>query len=382
MSEPPIRELLVVARNYPSPAHPTYGTFVRAMIEAFVAAGISATVISPQKPWQVGAETDETPAGAPDGRTLRVRRPGFLPLSNKRLGPFSTLQAGQWSFDKAVRRASRGLYPQAVYSHFLFPSAAGGLRVADRLGVPSFVAMGEGNPGYYLEHFGLARTRQVLTAQRGVLAASPDNRDFCVDTLAFPPERILTLPNAADPERFHPRDRAAMRRKHGLPLDRTVAIFVGHFDENKGARRLAAALDRVPGVDGVFLGDGELVPEGESVLKAGKVPHDEVPEWLSAADFFALPTLRECSSNALAEAVASGLPVLSSDIANTRAMVDPSWSLLVDPADVESIAEGVRRITADSERLRAMGAAALEHGRRNGIQARARRVLDWMAALT
>jgi len=375
-----LRDLLVVARNYPSRAQPTYGTFVRAMIEAYVQQGARATVVSPHKAWQTEPEADETPEGAPPG-ALRVRRPGFLPLSNKRVAGFSTMRIGQWSFDAAVYRAARGLAVEAVYSHFVFPSAAAGLRLAEREGVPAFVAMGEGNPGYYFEHFGVERTQRVIRGHRGVLAASPDNRDFCIDEIGFPAERILTLPNAADPERFRPRDRTAMRRRHGLPTDATIAIFVGHFDENKGGQRLARAIDRVPGLHGVFLGGGPHVPEGERVLKAGKVPPEDVPEWLSAADLFALPTLRECSSNALAEAVAAGLPVLSSDIANTRAMVDPAWAVLVDPTDVDAIADGLRRMTADPERLRGMAAAALDHGRRNGIDARARRVLDWMDAL-
>ena len=66
--------------------------------------------------------------------------------------------------------------------------------------------------------------------------------------------------------------------------------------------------------------------------------------YLNAADFFILPTLAEGCCNAIIEAIACGLPVISSDLPFNRDILDESNSILVDPTDITSIQEAIVRL--------------------------------------
>src|SRR5262245_27701365 len=130
-----------------------------------------------------------------------------------------------------------------------------------------------------------------------------------------------------------------------------------------------------PDIGAVFLGRGPQRPEGPQVLHAGPVPHEDVPLWLSAADLFALPTLDEGCSNALLEALACGLPVVTSDRPFNRAVVDESMALLVEPTDAAALAAAIGALV-DRPALRAsLGAAARAHARAFSLERRAARIL-------
>jgi len=117
------------------------------------------------------------------------------------------------------------------------------------------------------------------------------------------------------------------------------------------------------------------------VLHKGAVPHEQVPEWLSAADLFVLPTLAEGNSNALLEAMACGLPVISSDRPFNKGLVDSSVGVLVDPTDPGAIREAIRQLVADPARRLALGKAAVERARGRSLTDRAERILGWLEAL-
>jgi glycosyltransferase involved in cell wall biosynthesis len=110
------------------------------------------------------------------------------------------------------------------------------------------------------------------------------------------------------------------------------------------------------------------------VLFAGAVPHEQVPVWLSAADLFVLPTLDEGCSNALLEALACGLPVVTSDRPFNRAVVDESMALLVEPSDSAALGAAIAALV-DQPALRAsLGAAALSHAAGFSLERRAARI--------
>jgi glycosyltransferase involved in cell wall biosynthesis len=104
------------------------------------------------------------------------------------------------------------------------------------------------------------------------------------------------------------------------------------------------------------------------------VPHEDVPVWLSAADLFVLPTLDEGCSNALLEALACGLPVVTSDRPFNRAVVDESVARLVEPRDPAAIGAAIAALVDRPEERAKLAGAALAHARAFSLERRAARI--------
>ncbi|MCH7564039.1 MAG: glycosyltransferase, partial [Gemmatimonadetes bacterium] len=155
---------------------------------------------------------------------------------------------------------------------------------------------------------------------------------------------------------FYPRPRAEMRRKLGLPMDRPIVAFTGHFHERKGPPRLLGAIRTRPEIGAVFLGSGPMTPKGAQVLFSGAVPHQEVPDWLGAADIFVLPTLAEGNCNAIMEAMACGLPVVASDSGEMPKVVGDA-GLIVPEGDAQALARALAALAESPERRRRIGEA-------------------------
>ena len=378
-------EIVVVTKNYPSGTGPHVGTFVQALAEQFSRAGVGVTVIAPQRvsPW-TSSDVNMSASEDPDSRRLTVMRPRFWSFSNKVVaGRFSTFRWTSASFSRSVVRAARRIdhRPSLVYAHFLFPAGGASLKLSRRWGVPAAIALGEGSLPYYETHLDIQRIRETIHRFARIICVSQENKAYCVERMNVSEERITVLPNSADTTRFYPRDRDSMRTKHGLPAERPIIAFVGHFNENKGPLRVLEAIRTLPEVGAVFLGDGPQTPHGDQVLFAGRVPHSEIPEWLSAADLFVLPTVAEASPNAIVEALACGLPVVSSNIPSVTAMAGDGAATLVDPMDEQGLHKAIKGLLGSPERRREMSTKALERARSYTLQDRAERILRWLGGI-
>jgi glycosyltransferase involved in cell wall biosynthesis len=169
-----------------------------------------------------------------------------------------------------------------------------------------------------------------------------------------------------------------MRKKYGLPEAAFIPALVGRNNHNKGALRLHSALDGLPGVKAMFIGEGMGGLAGDQVAMTGQAEHDLLPEYLSCADVFVLPSLREGCNNAIQEALACGLPVVSSDRAFNREILRPEFAVLIDPLDVTAIRVMVRRLKDDSALRAGMSRAALEFTRTHNLANRAKGIIHWM----
>jgi glycosyltransferase involved in cell wall biosynthesis len=244
------------------------------------------------------------------------------------------------------------------------------------------VAVGESHFTDYEREVGLPFCRDTVHRFQGIVSVSQRNRVQCVEGYGVPDERVLVVPNAADPGRFHPsEDRATLRRRLGVDADRSLVVFVGHFEERKGPLRLVEALGDLPGVGLALLGSGPQSPRSPAIVFSGHVAPPEVADWLAAADLFVLPTLEEGSPNAVIEALACGAPVVSYDIPALRETVDSECAVLVEPRNPAALRDAVAELLGDEERRSAMGRAALARSRSMTLAARAQRILAWLADL-
>lgn len=207
----------------------------------------------------------------------------------------------------------------------------------------------------------------------GFVAVSEDVKAAILrDIGSIPEQKITVICNSVDARRYRqPVDRAAVRSALGLPEQARVAAVVATFKRQKGHRYLidaaGLAVARYPDLHILLVGDGELRDDLlAQVRSAGLAEHihflgsrQDVPDLLGASDCFILPSLWEGLSMALVEAMASGLPVIATEVSGTnQVMVDGETGLLVPPGDVARLAEAMLALLADPERARAMGEAA------------------------
>ncbi len=186
--------------------------------------------------------------------------------------------------------------------------------------------------------------------------------------------RAECIYNAIDLSRFQEVqvDREARKRSLGLPPEAVVVGSVGRLSEQKGYRYLVEAaarvLERLPQARFLLIGDGELAAElqaqAQSLGLSGRLiftgPRRDVEELLPCLDLFVSSSLWEGLPTAILESMASGTPVVATDVPGTRELVRPGetgW--LAPPGDGRALGEAILGALADpSGREKAAAGAA------------------------
>jgi glycosyltransferase involved in cell wall biosynthesis len=214
----------------------------------------------------------------------------------------------------------------------------------------------------------LAGTLLALEHADAIIAISEHTRRDLLERLAAPAERITVTPLAHDAGFVRvtdPRRLAAARKRYGLPEH--FILFLGALEPRKNLPRLLEAYAALPSG---LRGDVELVVAGmsgwlndsihgrvaelgleKSVHFAGYVHADDLSAVYSLATVLAYPSLYEGFGLPVLEAMACGTPVLTSNVSSLPEVAGDA-ATLVDPADVSSIAAGLRGLL-ESPSLRA-----------------------------
>jgi len=191
----------------------------------------------------------------------------------------------------------------------------------------------------------------------------------------FKPERLALIPNGVDVEKFTPvrddSEKKFLRGKLGIPTDAVVVTYIGRFASGKGIEILIDGFcqpeieKRFPGVFLVLAGDGELKRYIEKRIGGRKdvlvTPSavENPSDYLKASDIFVLPSSGEGLSNALLEAMSSGLSVIASDISSNRQIIsDGKNGILFRTNDPSSIINALSSLITDEKLRRTLGRAA------------------------
>jgi len=209
-----------------------------------------------------------------------------------------------------------------------------------------------------------------------VFCVSEELREFYCEQLGMKPHFLDVIPNGVDAKQFSPNPavRSAVRAKLAAGSDTIVVGTVGRLDPIKDHVTLLRAADLAlrKGLDLklVIVGEGPQRATLENELSGA--PHlasrtvltgesKNVADWLNSFDIFILPSLSEGMSNTLLEAMAVGVAPIATAVGGNREVVEHGHSgLLVPPGDAEQISDLIVQLTADAERLKALGRSARE----------------------
>lgn len=369
-------KILVISSNYPNSAFPQIGTFVYKLVQEFMKQKKEVIVISPQK-----IHIRKKSLGENYGvEKATVFRPNHWSLSNKSFLLWNTYSLTRFFQSMAIKRVivENKIQSDVVYCHFI-SSALLYLKAFPQSTTPLFVAVGEyKNIDVVRSYYDKEAYDAFLRKITGFIAVSVQIKLKLLE-IGVPENKIMVAPNGTDLSTFKLRNKIQLRKKYGLPLEKKIVLFVGRFLDNKGPLRVLDALNQLDdSVRGVFIGKGPQEIEGNKIIFQGTVMHNQVAEFMSLADIFVLPTLHEGSSNVIIEAMASGLPIVSSDIPEIQAQCDPSFSFLVDPNDVSQITSALKKLVVNNDLRKRMSKNALNNSKNYDLTNRAVRILNFI----
>ena len=213
-------------------------------------------------------------------------------------------------------------------------------------GLPYLVSFrGAEEPGYEPRHDLLLKLIKPLLKVVYSRARSLDANSQYLKQLvlkSFPGLKIKVINNGVDRAKFYPPKN---------PVTQPIILCTSRFGARKGVEYLIQALALVPKAKLLLVGTGKLESKMKQLVRKlhlssrvewlGVVPHDRLGPIYRRAKIFVLPSLSESQSNSLLEALASGLPVVATNIGGNPELINSQNGILVPPADSQALAEAI-----------------------------------------
>ena len=365
----PTPRIVVFTTLFPNAGQPAVGLFIRERMFR-VAKVLPLTVVAPVpwfpfqgllRRWRPHFRPEAPRHEVQDG--IEVRHPRFLSVP----GAFKWLDGILMALSclPTMLRLKRSFGFNVIDAHFAYPDGDAGTLLGRWLRVPVTIT---------LRGTEVPLARDPLRRRRMIKALARASRVFSVseslkrhaESLGATSERTLVVGNGVDLAKFQRLPQQVARRRLSLTDGVPVLVSVGALVERKGFHRvmecLPALRQQFPGLR--YLVVGGASPEGDwstvlrtraaklglqdCVMFLGSVAPDELKVALSAADVFVLATRNEGWANVFLEAMACGLPVVTTDVGgNSEVVADAKLGILV-PFDeqeklAEAISEGLRR---------------------------------------
>jgi glycosyltransferase involved in cell wall biosynthesis len=262
-------------------------------------------------------------------------------------------------------RLRRSFGFNVIDAHFAYPEGYAATLLGRWLHVPVTITMRGTEVPIARDASRRRRMLDALHAAARVFSVSESLKQHAV-SLGLPAEKVVVVGNGVDTEKFRRVPRQAAREALDLPREASVLVSVGALVERKGFHRvmecLPALRQRFPGLRYLVIGgagpEGDWSRELHSLAKKlglddcvhflGALAPAALKQPLSAADVFVLATRNEGWANVFLEAMACGLPVVTTDVGgNAEVVADSRLGILVPfghrQALEGAIAEALRR---------------------------------------
>lgn len=383
-------KIAFLAENFPSIGRPVF-VFVEQLVIALVDLGIDVSVIAPQSLTHAIIRREKLlPTVAEEstkkGNRFKVYRPYSLSFGLKR----NIFNRVSESINRlSLHKILNDIKPDILYGHF-WHVANQFTPYALTKQLPLFVACGEGDNALedLVESLSQKEFAELQKAVTGLISVSTENKRKCIKYQLVIEEDSIVLPNCVDDTIFHPQRNEELRNRLGISEKDFLLIFVGSFIPRKGPNRVVEAIKLIndPDIKVMFIGkeitSTAVIPEHSSIVFRGPVKHDELPLYLNASDAFVLPTLKEGCCNAIVEALACGVPVISSNRSFNDDILNCHNSITVDPEDVNEIAKAIMLLKKNTDKYKEIKEYVQSQSNNYSIINRAENIISFIRSKT
>lgn len=365
-----MRKLLVISDNYPSSLNPTKGMFVYKLMDEFSKENEVEVIVPTVKFKKSGKKIH---------KIEKDKRKAFFPTYYS-FSKFSLLKKiSRYSKQKSILKSfeeSITIDPDFIYVHFLW-NAIAAIPLKNKINKPMFVAMGESSTDRYSQIIKSKDFKDnVLSKIDGFICVSQKIYEYVIETLGIDKRKVILLPNGVDNSTFYPMDKMELRKELNISPEKFVISFIGAFIERKGIHDLLLAVKDMDNVGLICIGKGEL-SDRSKVIFGSTLNHDKISSYIGASDVFVFPTRAEGSSNALLEAMACGLPIITTNIPEVLSQVGEGNAMFVSVGNIPELIEKINLFK--DENLRAEYAEkSLEVAKKYSLNKRANTILNWI----
>jgi teichuronic acid biosynthesis glycosyltransferase TuaC len=237
-----------------------------------------------------------------------------------------------------------------IDAHWACPDGVAAVLLARHFGIPVSVTVRGDDINVFARQSGRRQAIRWALRQADLVITLSQDLKAGVQELGVPSSRIVVIPNGIDTTRFRRVSRAGARQRLGLEEDGRVLLSVGRLHTSKSYPVLVEALrllaEEFPDLSLIIVGGPDSESDATPAISAaarglsiadrvrlvGTQTPDQLVDWYNAADLFCLSTSREGSANVLLEAVACGLPCVTTPVGgNAEAISGPDVGFLVPP---------------------------------------------------
>ncbi len=347
-------KVLILSNLYPSKLEPTRGTFNLNLFTELTK-HCEVKLLAPVPWWG------------------RVRRPGelFSAVSENHTGVEAEFPT-YWSIPRVPSLHGRGLtaslrphvarlhrtFPfDVILASWSYPDAYAAARLAQEYSCPVITKV-LGSDINELARFPALRKQILWTmnASFRTIAVSEALRQNII-SMGIPEDRVIAHHNGVNGDQFTIKDLYEVRSRLGLPHDRRLICYVGNFKPEKGVDVLVEAMGNLKqesqkDIELVMVGGGPMEDSLKNRARqlgienrihfVGRKLHNQIPDWIAACDVFCLPSRREGCPNVVLEGLASGRPVVASNVGGVPELINNLNGILTPSEDPVALAAGLQ----------------------------------------
>ena len=354
--------ILTISSLYPNNNDPKHGVFVETRLRHLIKdfPEINATVIAPV-PWfpfsskrfgeyakYAGVVNKET------RNNIEIHHPKYLVIP--KIGMYITPFFMYWALSRTVRKLKKsGAMFDVIDVHYFYPDGVAIAKVADRFKLP-FTCTARGTDINLIPQYPKAKRmiQQVFSKAAHMMTVCQALKDEML-TLGAKNEDVTALRNGVDLNLFMPsteQEQAELKEK--LKIKSKLIMSVGWLIERKGHYLVIDAIKALENVTLAIAGDGpdqlklqqqvENLGIAHKVKFLGALTQPELSEWFKAADVTVLASSREGWANVLLESMASGTPVVATNVWGTPEVVAADEAGVLVERTALSISQGIEQL--------------------------------------